>query len=236
VPGRGSMQCPRALPDPWLAEGCRHIECRDGSRDTKEKGRGRGAGAFSSPKFAPVAGPEHGTLRRSHAAAQVADFRHGMKDHLVANVAPCDRPVEKWRHRFLLARTPDAGPSGGSEPLGKLPMAGIGRGGRRACGPSGFCGFATLPRPARTRVDNDRPAPPPGSTRPDKARVPLGVAMAHAEWSLAPASGAIVPARRRHPLAKNQCRPLQRQGHRASPRVARTPAAIFRLRLSLTRG
>jgi hypothetical protein len=135
------MQCPRGLPDPWLAEGCRHIECRDGSRDTKEKGRGRGAGAFSSPKFAPVAGPEHGTLRRSHAAAQAADFRHGMKDHLVANVAPCDRPVEKWRHRFLLARTPDAGPSGGSEPLGKLPMAGMGRGGRRACGPSGFAGL-----------------------------------------------------------------------------------------------
>jgi len=53
-------------------------------------------------------------LRRLHAAAQAADFRHGMKDHLVANVAPCDRAVEKWRHRFLLARTPEAGPSGGA--------------------------------------------------------------------------------------------------------------------------
>jgi hypothetical protein len=30
---------------------------------------------LSSPKFAPVAGPEHSTLRWLHAAAQAADFR-----------------------------------------------------------------------------------------------------------------------------------------------------------------
>jgi hypothetical protein len=30
---------------------------------------------LSSPKFAPVAGPEHGTLRWLHAATQAADFR-----------------------------------------------------------------------------------------------------------------------------------------------------------------
>jgi hypothetical protein len=51
-------------------EGCRHI----GGRDRNEKGRGR-VRVLSSPKFAPVAGPEHGTLRWLHAAAQAADFR-----------------------------------------------------------------------------------------------------------------------------------------------------------------
>ena len=55
---------------------------------------------LSSPKFAPVAGPEHGTLRRLHAAAQAAVQGKGMNEHLVANVARWDRAVENWRHRF----------------------------------------------------------------------------------------------------------------------------------------
>jgi hypothetical protein len=49
---------------------------------------------LSSPKCAPDAGPEHDALRGLNATAQAADFRHGMKDYLVANVARGQRAVE----------------------------------------------------------------------------------------------------------------------------------------------
>jgi len=49
---------------------------------------------LSSPKCAPVAGPEHGALRGLNATARAADFGQGMKEHLVANVASSERSVE----------------------------------------------------------------------------------------------------------------------------------------------
>jgi len=62
-------------PDPrWPGEPLEKVagalEAATGTRRGEEEVR-----VLSSPKFAPVAGPEHGTLRWLHAAAQAADFR-----------------------------------------------------------------------------------------------------------------------------------------------------------------
>ena len=65
-----------------------------------EKGRGRGAGAFlAQVRSGCGAGARHLAVvacRRSGSRFQ----GKGMNEHLVANVARWDRPVENWRHRF----------------------------------------------------------------------------------------------------------------------------------------
>jgi hypothetical protein len=99
--GRGSMESfaeVHPIPDAGRAprEGCRHI----GGRYRNEKGRGRGAGAFlAQVRSGCGAGARHLAVvacRRSGCRFQ----GKGMNEHLVANVARCDRPVENWRHRF----------------------------------------------------------------------------------------------------------------------------------------
>lgn len=86
IPGAG--RAPR--------EGCRHI----GGRYRNEKGRGRGAGAFlARVRSGCGAGARHLAVvacRRSGCRFQ----GKGMNEHMVANVARWDRPVENWRHRF----------------------------------------------------------------------------------------------------------------------------------------
>jgi hypothetical protein len=92
-----STRSPVAGPAP--RGGCRHI----GRRDTNENGRGRGAGAFlAQVRSGCGAGARHLAVvacRRSGCRFQ----GKGMNEHLVANVARCDRPVENWRHRVCHA-------------------------------------------------------------------------------------------------------------------------------------
>jgi hypothetical protein len=92
-----STRSPVAGPAP--RGGCRHI----GRRGTNENGRGRGAGAFlAQVRSGCGAGARHLAVvacRRSGCRFQ----GKGMNEHLVANVARCDRPVENWRHRVCHA-------------------------------------------------------------------------------------------------------------------------------------
>jgi hypothetical protein len=100
-----------------------------------EKGRGRGAGAFlAQVRSGCGAGARHLAVvacRRSGCRFQ----GKGMNEHLVANVARWDRPVENWRHRFC-----------SRAPLSLLGLEANCRE-RRWQAPTdvGFCGFAILP-------------------------------------------------------------------------------------------
>jgi hypothetical protein len=95
-PGGTKIRCiwqraPPARESETLApsQGGRCQSCSPSTRRGEEEVR-----VLSSPKCAPDAGPEHDALRGLHATAQAADFRHGMKDYLVANVARGQRAVE----------------------------------------------------------------------------------------------------------------------------------------------
>ena len=72
--GRGSLQSFAGPPDPGAgraqAKVAGTLDAATQTRRGEEEVR-----VLSSPKFAPVAGPEHSTLRWLHAAAQAADFR-----------------------------------------------------------------------------------------------------------------------------------------------------------------
>jgi hypothetical protein len=112
---------------------CRHI----GGHYRNEKGRGRGAGAFlAQVRSGCGAGARHLAVvacRRSGCRFQ----GKGMNEHLVANVARCDRPVENWRHRFC-----------SRAPLSLLSLeanAAVANVGWQAPTDVGFCGFAILP-------------------------------------------------------------------------------------------
>ena len=123
------------------SEGCRHI----GRRHTNEKGRGRGAGAFlAQVRSGCGAGAQHLAVvacRRSGCRFQGM----GMNEHLVANVARRDRPVENSRRRFCPgAPLSPAQPGGQRRCRGQLMAGTNGAGARAPMSSSGFCGFATL--------------------------------------------------------------------------------------------
>ena len=98
--GRGSMQSFAGPPDPGAgraqAKVAGTLDAATQTRRGEEEVR-----VLSSPKFAPVAGA--GAQHLAVVACRRSGCRFqgkGMNEHLVANVARRDRPVENSRRRF----------------------------------------------------------------------------------------------------------------------------------------
>ena len=189
MPGRGSMQSPGGTPIRAWRKVAGTLNAATAAARRRRRGEEEVRVLFPRPSSLRLRGPEHGTLRRLHAAAQAADFRHGMKDHLVANVAPCDRPVENG----VIGFCSHARPRLGRQAERASRQTPDGRGSAEAADArtarASFAGLRFLPRPERTPASNDRPATRPGSTRPGKARVSEGVAQGTRSdrWHLRPA-------------------------------------------------